>query len=228
MFSFIFKTIILLYFIFIIYFIINNQKYNINGIVVDIKNEKEFIDKLPTLNPLKFKHINNYKPKHLPNNYLYNENNININYLYNSSNDLVFIEKDKNIFMYDDNKYVNTLIDQNKSFTPLDYSTSIYKKNIIIPLNRCIHNYNIIGIIDGETTIYLFNPKHKDDIINKKNNEIKKWGHKLKLQKDDTILIPTNWYYIQETKDKCIQYHIEIDDIFTYLPTLIKSKISYK
>ena len=83
-------------------------------------------------------------------------------------------------------------------------------------------------MIDGKTTIYLFNPKHKDEILNKTNNEIKKWGHKLTLQKDDTILIPTNWYYIQETKDKCIQYHIEIDDIFTYLPTLIKSKISYK
>ena len=140
----------------------------------------------------------------------------------------VFIERDKNIFMYEDNHFIQTLIDQNKLLTPLDYSISIYKENIIIPLNRCIHNYNIIGMIDGKTTIYLFNPKHKDEILNKTNNEIKKWGHKLTLQKDDTILIPTNWYYIQETKDKCIQYHIEIDDIFTYLPTLIKSKISYK
>ena len=64
-----------------------------------------------------------------------------------------------------------------------NYSFTIFKNNIKTRVKRVYHNYNIIGILEGETTIYLFNPKHKEDILYQKNN-IKKWAHKKKLQKN--------------------------------------------
>ena len=38
------------------------------------------------------------------------------------------------------------------------------------------------------------------------------------FQKGDIIFIPTNWFYIQETKEDVIQYQIDIDNIFTFIP----------
>ena len=51
-----------------------------------------------------------------------------------------------------------------------------------------------------EITIYLFNPKHKDEIVNKDNNMIKKWGHKKYYKKGEILIIPPYWSYIQEIK----------------------------
>ena len=100
----------------------------------------------------------------------------------------------------------------------------IYKKTNQ-ELKRCINNYTIISLLDGETILYLFNPKHKNDIMNKNNNEIKKWAHKILLKKDENILIPINWYYIQEIDNKSIQNVTLIDNIFTFLPNHIKDNI---
>ena len=38
--------------------------------------------------------------------------------------------------------------------------------------------------IYGQSKLYLFNPKHKNDIINKPNDSIKKYGQKINLTKD--------------------------------------------
>ena len=46
----------------------------------------------------------------------------------------------------------------------------------------------------------------------------KKCRHKKIFQKGDIIFIPTNWFYIQETKKDVIQYQIDIDNIFTFIP----------
>ena len=220
MLSFILKTLILLYLIIMIYSVLNLQKYNKNGITIEISDEKKFINELSYLNPLKFYISINHNSENLPVKYILDGNEINLYDSY-SLNQFLFIHKRKEILPYDSNKYINKLM-ENKYLYPLNHSISIYKKNVIIPIERCIHNYNFIGIIDGETTIYLFNPKHKQDIINKQNNEIKKWGHKIVLKRGDCISIPTNWYYIQETNDKCIQYHIDIDTIFTFIPLFFK------
>ena len=44
----------------------------------------------------------------------------------------------------------------------------------------------------------------------------------IKVKKNDILFIPTNWFYIQETKDKCIQYNLDIDTYFTIIPLYIK------
>ena len=127
---------------------------------------------------------------------------------------------DINKYIYVDKKFFS-----NPDILFYNQSLTIYK-DVKTKLHRAFHNYNIIGILEGETTFYLFNPKHKNDIIKKENNEIKKWGHKKIFQKGDIIFIPTNWFYIQETKKNVIQYQIDIDNIFTFIPHFFKSSLT--
>ena len=105
---------------------------------------------------------------------------------------------------------------------PINYSFSIFKGLTMIPLQNCNHNYNIIGHLEGDSIIYLFNPKHKQDIINKDNHEIKKWAHKIIMKPNEILFIPTNWLYIQEINDYCFQFHIDIDTYFSWIPNLLK------
>ena len=99
-----------------------------------------------------------------------------------------------------------------------------YFKNINnFPLTKCIHTRTFILTLDGESTIYLFNPKHIEEITFKKNNqEIKKWGHKIDIHKNDILIIPPNWYYIQETSTSCLQLILTYDSYISYIPTMIK------
>ena len=59
-------------------------------------------------------------------------------------------------------------------------------------------------------------------ILNKENYQIKKWGHKKRIQKGDILFIPPYWSYIQKVEKGIIQYHIDIDTYFTFLPNLLK------
>ena len=77
-----------------------------------------------------------------------------------------------------------------------------------------------------ENHLYIyFNPKHNEEINNnyldKNNDKIKKWGHKINLKKDEVLFIPTGWSYIQEVSLETFQYHIEIDSIFTFIPNFV-------
>ena len=88
----------------------------------------------------------------------------------------------------------------------------------------------MLEIIQGESTVYLFNPKHKEDILHKENNQIKKWAHKKIIRKGDILFIPTNWYYFQETKNSVYQFHYDIDNILENKANFIEqdhSKATY-
>ena len=37
-----------------------------------------------------------------------------------------------------------------------------------------------------------------------------------------TLIIPPYWSYIQEINNKVIQYHIDVDTYFTFIPNYIK------
>jgi len=222
MFRFIFQTILLLYIILLIYSIIDIQKFNINGIVLTLDEYEDIENEIKKLNPLIVNFNHNFSSEELPYNITFNNNNLNINRLYNNSDNQIIIEKGENILNIPTPPFIYNLFNYSNFYFPIKYSSSIYKSEVNIPLNQTIHNINIIGIVDGETTLFLFNPKHKDDILMKGNYEIKKWGHKIELKKNDILFIPTNWFYIQETKGKCIQYHIDIDTYFTFIPLYIK------
>jgi hypothetical protein len=218
MFKIIIQLLILIYIVFVVYSVINLQKFNINGVIIEtndihtLKNNVEYLNPVYTKDPNLFfniddnfgfsQDINNYK-----NNYA--------NYVYKNEQLFEKLLKKENIFncnIFNDSHY----------YFPINYTVSIISGENSIPLKKCIHNKNIIGILDGEVTIYLFNPKHKSEIVNKENNEIKKWGHKKNLKKNDLLIIPPYWSYIQEIDNKVIQYHIDIDTYFTFIPNYIK------
>jgi hypothetical protein len=69
----------------------------------------------------------------------------------------------------------------------------------------------------GQSKVYLFNPKHKNDIMNKDNNEIKKYGQKINLTQGLVLYIPVEWYYFYETEDESIIGEIESDNYFTVI-----------
>lgn len=218
MFKIIIQLIILIYVILSVYHMINLQKFNMNGFIMDTYHLEEVKQHNTKLNPSIF---------HGPSTFDINEPNINyIQDIYNYKNNLPsFVFKDKELFerisgpsfILDPN-----FLNESHFHTPIQTFTTIICGKNNISLKKCIHNHNIIGVLDGEATIYLFNPKHKEELLNKENYQIKKWGHKKKIQKGDILFIPPYWSYIQEINEGIIQYHIDIDTYFTCLPNLLK------
>ena len=43
-----------------------------------------------------------------------------------------------------------------------------------------------------------------------------------RVKKGDVLLIPPYWSYIQEVEKGIIQYHIDIDTYFTFIPNFLK------
>jgi hypothetical protein len=142
-------------------------------------------------------HNSNLNPSILHNLTSFNINDPSINYIQdinNYKNNIPsFTFKDNELF--ERMKVQSFIIDSNFlneshfHFPIKKYATVISGLNNI-SLKKCIHNHNIISVLEGEAIIYLFNPKHKDEILNKENYQIKKWGHKKRIQKGDTLFIP--------------------------------------
>ena len=71
----------------------------------------------------------------------------------------------------------------NKLTCNIDHEISIHKGYCYLSLCQNKHNCKYYIQLNGETTFYLFNPKHKGDIQNKKKEfEIKKWAFKINLK----------------------------------------------
>jgi len=223
----IFKTILVVYIILVIYKTIELYKYNENGYIMNVKGDEEYYNAQKSLNPFVYTYYHdiNYdtliqeKPS----------------YLINHGHDIYSIKgySDDEFFnVYKNKKIIESfslkekfislkLIKDYRYLFPKIYSLSLLKGDISIPLQTCNHNYNIIGNLEGESVLYLFNPKHKEEIIGKSNPELKKWGHQLVFKQDEILFIPNGWSYIQEVRGQTIQYHIDIDSIFTFIPNFV-------
>lgn len=97
------------------------------------------------------------------------------------------------------------------------YLLSFYKGLNSIELSKNKHNLCLINQIYGKTKVYLFNPKHKNDILNKSNDEIKKYGQKINLTQGLSLYIPIEWYYFYETEQESIIGEILCDNYFTVI-----------
>ena len=227
MFKIIFQILILIYIIFVIYNIINIQKYNINGYIIDTDDYNIVSKNLIKLNPVLFSIENDFtiedfiisNPDYLlqgdqPLKYYSFLNDI---YLFRNKDIFESLDIEKKI-LFDTNKLPNSEFN-----LPNESTLTILKGKQSIPLTLASNNFNIIGVLHGEAIIYLFNPKHKEEIIDKENNKIKKWGHKKIIKKNDILLIPPYWHYIQECENEIIQYHIDIDNIFTFIPNKLRN-----
>ena len=98
-----------------------------------------------------------------------------------------------------------------------NYFMSLFKGKNTIQLTQNKHNLLCIHQIYGESKLYLLNPKHKLDILNKKNDEIKKYGHKINLTPGIVLYIPVEWYYFYEIDNESIIGEIECDNYFTVI-----------
>lgn len=200
MFKLIIQLLFIIYIIFLIYNLIELKKYNKNGHIINC-DKSDINENINSLNPLYFNIKHNYKTElDLEKNYFKNNDIINdINY---------------------DSQYLKDIID--KDMLIYNESLTFYKSDMSSELNICKHNFTIVSILNGKCKLYLINPKHKNDIISKKNNEIKKWSHIIFLEKYDNILIPSNWQYFIETEKGVTISHLDCDNYFTIIPNFIK------
>ena len=218
MFQIIVQIILFIYSIFVVYHIINLQKFNINGFIIDTGSTEEVQKNTLKLNPVIFYTQSLFNLNEPRLNYLQDINNYKNNYpSFVYKNDELFERIVEPSFIFD-----SSIFHGSHFHFPIKKTLSIVKGENSIPLKKCIHDHNIIGVLEGESIIYLFNPKHKDEIINKENHQIKKWGHKKHIKKGDVLLIPPYWSYIQEVEKGIIQYHIDIDTYFTFIPNFLK------
>ena len=97
------------------------------------------------------------------------------------------------------------------------YLMSLYKGLNSIELTKNKHNLCLINQIYGQSKLYLFNPKHKNDIINKSNDSIKKYGQKINLTQGLSLYIPVEWYYFYECENESIIGEILSDNYFTVI-----------
>ena len=95
------------------------------------------------------------------------------------------------------------------------YLLSLYKGLNSIQLTKNNHNLYLISQIYGNSKLYLFNPKHKNDILNKTNNNIKKYGQKINLTQGLLLYVPIEWYYFYEVENEAIIGEIISDNYFT-------------
>jgi len=97
------------------------------------------------------------------------------------------------------------------------YLLSFYKGLNSIQLTKNKHNLCLISQIYGKSNVYLFNPKHKNDIILPTNDSIKKYGQKINLTQGLLLYIPVEWYYFYEVENESIIGEIISDNYFTVI-----------
>jgi|TARA_B110000967_G_scaffold200787_1_gene237122 hypothetical protein len=221
MFKLVVQLLILIYLILMVYSMVSLQKFNINGFIIETNDIYQIKQNHEKLNPTH---------THL-------ESGFDINSVteFDYLQDIINYKVGKPTYVFKNHELFEKVLSEDivfhtSSFNDSQYHFPGYKALSVIsgrnsiPLKKCIHNHNIIGILDGEAIFYLFNPKHKDEILNKENDEIKKWGHKKILKKNDILIIPPYWSYIQEIENGIIQYHLDVDTYFTFIPNFFKGE----
>lgn len=219
MFKILFQILIVLYIIFLFFNILDLKKYNVNGMIMNSSNKHDFLIHVNSLNPTIINYENDYNIESVILDKGDSIENIDI-----KNRDDILIEKNRNLLKQID-IYVPDLFSESKVPNISYDSVSIYKKNTS-DLNKCNSNNTVLYIVDGTIKLYLFNPKHKEEIKNKDLQNIRKWSHIKKLNKGDYLSIPTNWFYILDCDDSCVIYNKDINNIFTVIPNFIRDNYS--
>ena len=209
------------YCVYLAYRIIKLQKYNPHVKIIHVSKVGDMLHKIDQLLPilifdkdLQFEEMNT--------------NNLEITHnsqiiplsKYKNSKESIFIYKHTDPKIKYNHLDTTFFIDSNILIHPKKSFTVIQGKHKT-SMQRNIHNYMFIDTLDGFSIIYLINPKYKES-----KEDYKKNGYKLILQPQTRLYIPTNWYYIQEINENVIQFHYDIDDIFTFVPNTIKKYIN--
>ena len=225
-----FKILLTICFAVILKAIHDQSMFNPNSDLIQIQDiTDQKIRTLKTqLNPIKFKIDNLFQEVSLSSlndknpGYIINDKNklISLSSLCSEKNDFSIHENEKIIIDLNLSEQMNEIIKYFRE--PLTSNVhnylSLYRGKVIVSLTKNTNNTCIFVGLTDNTIIYLFNPKHKNDILKKNLDIIKKYAHKYYLTKNDTIIIPPNWYYIISNNDNknTILYHIDISNIFTF------------
>ncbi len=228
----IFYLLILMIIILMIKHIYEIHNVNNNAILEQLQNanSEEIFEHLKERKPLLIHNLGNKHEKY---------NNLSFDKLSSDNPGLIFKDQNRylslksfteedNIFIYknpDIYKSLNLkeLFDniyspfESKIHCNINYYLSLYKGLNSIQLNQNKHNLYIIHQIYGSSNLYLFNPKHKNDILNKSNDDIKKYGQKIKLTQGLVLYIPIEWYYFYQTDKESIIGETTSDNYFTII-----------
>jgi hypothetical protein len=222
MISLLIKLVILFIIIIFIKSIINIHKYNDNATLITIDNINKILKNKKILDPILLKYDNDINDINFKD---YVDNNL---YKYYNQYDTIIRLSDfylqKDVYIY---KNKDLLIDFNMKKTienihdifstnlsnNINYYMSIFQGSNKINIQKNKHDITLIYNIDGDVTINLLNPKHKEHI--NYNENIEKWCINIDMKKGDVLYIPCEWYYIFDVKDNCKLLHAESDTYFT-------------
>tara|TARA_B110000285_G_scaffold159879_1_gene178490 strand:+ start:923 stop:1633 length:711 start_codon:yes stop_codon:yes gene_type:complete len=222
--------------ILIIISIINIKKYNKNSELITL-NSFDNIKNKRILDPLLFNSNLEFNKNILNKNIIKNYSK---NY-YEINNKLIRLEdfsKDNNVNIENNKKliidfkleeYCFKLYKLFSSYLScnLNYDGSLLQKsNLEIKQNN--NNMLLINNIFGKCNILLINPKHKEYIKTNKNklNKLKKISIIVDLKENNSLYIPTNWYYIIEIINLTFILNITSDNYLTYLYNKYKKNIN--
>lgn len=216
MFKILFQIILIIYVIFLFFNILDLKKYNMNGFIKKCKSSEDILLNIRNLNPILLHHENDF----IINDVMLDHGD-NIENIVFNEREHINIDGNKSLLNIIDKEEIPYYLMGGKIPTINNDSIGIYK-NHTGNLEQCNSNNTIIYIIDGDTKLYLFNPKHKNEIKDKELKTTKKWAHIKGLKKGDYLIIPTNWLYFLETDEHCILYFNKVNNIFTILPNFIR------
>ena len=235
MITFILKILILCYLFYTIYSVHNMLKYNSNASVntIEIPDKDKIKNEIKDKNPL----IINYSDNQLSLT-LDNMNNSKPGYIINDNETLISLDQllksevvritdnTKLIEDYNIKEHCNSVINLiNSPITcDINYNLSLYRGFNQSKLYKNYREYLLLQSLEGDYTLYLFNPKHENDIKGQEINNTKKWAIKLDMKKDNILFIPPEWSYFYQCKNELILVKVESDSIPTWLFNRIRRK----
>ena len=186
------------------------------------------------LNPIKFKITDLFQGVSLSSlnekntGYIINDKNklISLNSLCSDNNDFSIHENEKLIPDLNLSEQMNEVMKYFKEPLTMNIHNylSLYRGKVIVSLTKNTNNTCIFVGLSDNTTIYLFNPKHKNDIIGSPDvNSIKKWGIKVILNSNEILYIPPEWFYAYEVDEETILGKIICDTYLTFPYNFLRS-----
>ena len=210
-------------------------KYNSNATVntIEIPDKDKIKNEIKDKNPL----IINYSENQLSLS-LDNMNNSKPGYIINDNETLISLDQllksevvritdnSKIIEDYDINEHCKSVVDLINSPITCDINNnlSLYRGFNQSKLYKNYREYLLLQSLEGDYTVYLFNPKHENDIKGLEINNTKKWAIKLDMKKDNILFIPPEWSYFYQCDNELILSKIESDSIPTWLFNRIRRK----
>lgn len=144
-----------------------------------------------------------------------------------SLSDTIHIHKNKQLIHdFEFTNHMNQLFDYitNVFNCSKEYSMSIYRGKTTTELYKNYRERFLLTCVQGSPIIYIFNPKHENDIKGLDTTLIKKWGIKIQLHQGKSLYLPPEWYYFTESNNDCILSYMECDSYSTFLYNYLRNK----